>query len=230
MYIFNSFVATKDSNPIYPAYGITFFAQTNPQYQDHSSYNEPMQVPASAVLEGLDTSWEKKPCSHAFWRPAVWKQGGAEQSTKAVLSDIWCGMWIYKWRGIAYTTLISVFVSSCVTNLTFVKLFMYQHPSDLLPHLFNCPFFQPSRLLFLGSEQNGAYFHTGLVGGVAHSSIVKHPLNQDYWHAFTVEFRPWKETFLVTMDPVCVTGAGDMNRAPKCINSPFYTDIPLYCR
>lgn len=49
------------------------------------------------------------------------------------------------------------------------------------------------------------------------SSIVKHPLTRDYWRAFTGEFRPWKETFLATMDPVCVAGAADMNRAPKCI-------------
>lgn len=49
------------------------------------------------------------------------------------------------------------------------------------------------------------------------STIVKHPLTRDYWHAFTGKFRAWKETFLTTMGPVCVAGAGAMNRAPKCI-------------
>lgn len=54
-------------------------------------------------------------------------------------------------------------------------------------------------------------------GWVGCSSIVKHPLTRDYWHAFTGKFRAWKETFLATMDPVCVAGAADMNRATKCI-------------
>lgn len=71
MYIFNGFVATKDSNPIYSAYGITFSAQTNPQYQNHSFYSEPMLLPTSDVYKDLDTSWEEKPCSLDFWRPAV---------------------------------------------------------------------------------------------------------------------------------------------------------------
>lgn len=59
-------VATEDSNPIYSAYGITFSAQTNPQYLNHSFYSGPMLVPASAVYKDLDTS-----CPVAFWRPAV---------------------------------------------------------------------------------------------------------------------------------------------------------------
>lgn len=53
--------------------------------------------------------------------------------------------------------------------------------------------------------------------GVGHSSIVKRLLTQDYWHAFTGEFGAWKETFLITMDLVCVAGAADMKRGPKCI-------------
>lgn len=47
-------MATKDSNPIYFAYGITFFAQTSPQDQNHSFYSEPVLVPAPAVQQG---SW-----------------------------------------------------------------------------------------------------------------------------------------------------------------------------
>lgn len=78
-------VATEDSNPVYSACGITFSAQTNPQYQNHNFYSEPTPAPASAVHKDLDTSWEERPCSAAFWRPAVWKQGGAVQSHKAVL-------------------------------------------------------------------------------------------------------------------------------------------------
>lgn len=53
-------------------------------------------------------------------------------------------------------------------------------------------------------------FHSAVFSGT-----LKHPLAQDYWRAFTGELRPWKETFLATMDPVCVAGAADMNRALK---------------
>lgn len=74
-------VATKDSNPIYSAHGITFSAQTNPQNQNHSFYSEPVLLPASAVDTDFDTSWEESVCSLAFWRPAVWKtrRGCAQQ-------------------------------------------------------------------------------------------------------------------------------------------------------
>lgn len=78
-------VATEDSNPIYSAYGITFSAQTTPQYQDHNFYSELMHVPASAVHKDLDTSWEEKPCSVAFGGLQCEKQGRAVQSNKAVL-------------------------------------------------------------------------------------------------------------------------------------------------
>lgn len=59
-------------------------------------------------------------------------------------------------------------------------------------------------------HKTGVDFHSG-----AFSGTLKHPLTRGYWRAFTGEFRPWKETFLPTMDSVCVAGAADMNRALK---------------
>lgn len=56
VYFSMDLVATEDSNPIYSAYGITFSAQTTPQYQDPNFYSELMLVPASAVHKDLDTS------------------------------------------------------------------------------------------------------------------------------------------------------------------------------
>lgn len=53
--------------------------------ENHSFYSKPALVPASAVYKDFDTSWEEKPRSVASRRPAVWKQGGAVLSYKAVL-------------------------------------------------------------------------------------------------------------------------------------------------
>lgn len=146
-------VATKDSNPIYSAYDITFSAQTNTPYQNHSFYCEPVLVVAAAVHKDPDTSCEDKPWSLSSRRPAVWKQGRAVQSNKAAL-EIFDGMWIwvfvFLWErshiceAVYLSATIRLIISSIQRPISF------NHPTHF--SLEGCKI--------------GAYFHSGLVGGM----------------------------------------------------------------
>lgn len=77
-------------------------------------------------------------------------------------------------------------------------------------------FNHPSQF-FYGGVQKWGLFPQGSGWRDSRSSIVKHPLTGDYWHAFTGSFRPWKDIPCHNGPSVCRRGRADMNRAPKCI-------------
>lgn len=115
------------------------------------------------------------------------------------------------------------------TNLTFVKLFTCQNPSDLMLLLFNTSIYTLSNvpLALIGWIPRPV---STLVWLVAWSQqYCGAATDSGSLTCFHTELRPWKETYPVTMKLVCVEVAADISKRSQSINSPFDTQFLLHC-